>query len=316
MFDSEILQKSAAELSSREIVARITHTRATSPSAIPAALASRIRRPFIGEKGSLFLVAADHPARGANRVGDDAMAMADRGELLRRLVVSLERPGVDGLLGSPDIVEDLALLGALEGKVVVGSMNRGGLSGAVFELDDRFTGYTAKSIAASNLDGGKMLLRIADENPETVRTIEACAKAVGELAESGLMTMIEPFASRKEDGKIRNIYEPEPMMRAVGIASALGETSAHTWLKLPVVEEMERVMAATTLPTLLLGGDPGPNAEETFSGWRRAMEIPQVRGLVAGRSLLYPGDGDVASAVDAAASIVAARPEPARKAAR
>jgi hypothetical protein len=84
----------------------------------------------------------------------------------------------------------------------------------------------------------------------------------------------------------------------------LGATSAYTWLKLPVIEEMERVMAATTLPTLLLGGDPGADAEKTFEGWRRAMEIPQVRGLVAGRALLYPGDGDVAGAVDAAATIV------------
>lgn len=315
MFDPEILRK-PAELSASEIVARVTHVRAVNPAGIPAALASRARRPLLEEKGSLFLVAADHPARGVSRVGEDAMAMADRGELLQRLVVSLERPGVDGLLGSPDIIEDLVLLGALDGKVVVGSMNRGGLSGASFELDDRFTGYSAKSIVESNLDGGKMLLRIADGEPETVRTIEACARAVGDLAERGLMAMVEPFASRREDGRVRNIYETEPMIRAVGVSSALGETSAYTWLKLPVVAEMERVMAATTLPTLLLGGDPGSNVEKTFSGWRKAMEIPQVRGLVAGRSLLYPRDGDVASAVDAAASIVADRPELARKATR
>jgi len=29
---------------------------------------------------------------------------------------------------------------------------------------------------------------------------------------------------------------------------------------------MDRVMAATTLPTLLLGGDPDGNPEETFAG--------------------------------------------------
>ena len=45
-----------------------------------------------------------------------------------------EHPDVDGVLGSPDIVEELLLLGALEGKVVIGSMNRGGLDGAT--LDD------------------------------------------------------------------------------------------------------------------------------------------------------------------------------------
>jgi len=35
------------------------------------------------------------------------------------------------------------------------------------------------------------------------------------------------------------------------------------------------------------------------------VAIPQVHGLVAGRALLYPRDGDVAHAVDAAAAIVA-----------
>jgi hypothetical protein len=67
---------------------------------------------------------------------------------------------------------------------------------------------------------------------------------------------------------------------------------------------MERVLEATTLPTLLLGGDPGSRAAEVFEGWRRALRLPQVRGLVAGRALLYPADGDVAGAVSAAARMV------------
>jgi len=287
-----------------DLVERLTGIRATNPGAVGEALAARERRPLLDESGTLFLLAVDHPARGSVKVGDDPTAMTDRGDLLSRIMVALDRPGVDGLMASPDIVDDLALLGALYGKVVIGSMNRGGLAGAVFELDDRFIGYTAEAIAAANLDGGKMLLRIADDDPDTLPTIAACAEAVDALASRGLMAMIEPFASRQEDGKVKNVLEPDPTIRAIGITSALGSTSAYTWLKLPVVPEMERVLAATTLPTLLLGGDPGPDAQKTFDGWRRAMEIPQVRGLVAGRALLYPRDGDVASAVDAAADIV------------
>jgi len=289
-----------------DLVGRLTEIRATNPGAVGEALAARERRPLLGEGGTLFLLAVDHPARGSLKVGDDLTVMADRGDLLNRIMIALERPGVDGLMASPDIVDDLALLGALDGKVVVGSMNRGGLAGAVFELDDRFTGYTAGAIAAANLDGGKMLLRIADDDNDTLPTIAACAEAVDALASRGLIAMIEPFASRRENGRVKNILEPDPTIRAIGITSALGSTSAYTWLKLPVVPEMERVMAATTLPTLLLGGDPGAEAEKTFEGWRRAMEIPQVRGLVAGRALLYPQDGDVAAAVDVAAEIVSA----------
>ena len=75
------------------------------------------------------------------------MAMADRRSLLARLVEALQHPDVDGVLGTPDVVEELLLLGALEDKVVIGSMNRGGLDGATWTMDDRFTGYDAASIA-------------------------------------------------------------------------------------------------------------------------------------------------------------------------
>ncbi|SNS08914.1 hypothetical protein SAMN06265355_110324 [Actinomadura mexicana] len=34
------------------------------------------------------------------------------------------------------------------------------------------------------------------------------------------------------------------------------------------------------------------------------MRLPTVRGLVVGRSLLYPPDGDVAAAVDAAVELL------------
>ena len=127
----------------------------------------RAQRPCSQGDGRLFIVAADHPARGALGVRGDALAMADRYDLLRRLVVALERPGVDGVLGTPDILEDLALLGALDGKVVVGSMNRGGLQGATFEMDDRFTAYSAAAIVDSGFDFAKLLVRINLEDAGT-----------------------------------------------------------------------------------------------------------------------------------------------------
>ncbi len=94
------------------------------------------------------------------------------------------------------------------------------------------------------------------------------------------------------------------MIKSVHIAQGLGTTTAYTWMKLPVVREMERVMAATTLPTLLLGGDPDAEPDETYASWRAALALPSVRGLVVGRSLLYPQDDDVAQAVDIAAAMV------------
>lgn len=276
------------------------------PQAVAEAAARRTRRPLVGATGRLMLIAADHPARGALGVRDDPLAMADRGEMLRRLVAALSRPGVDGLLGTPDIVEDLLLLGALEGKAVFGSMNRGGLQGSGFELDDRFTAYDARSIEEDGLDGGKMLCRIDPADPATVVTLEACGRAVTDLARRGRVAMVEPFMAHRVGGRVHNDLGAEAVIRSVVIASGLGATSAYTWLKLPVVAEMERVMAATTLPALLLGGDPSGTPDETYASWEKALAVEGVCGLVVGRALLYPPDGDVEAAVDAAAAMVAA----------
>jgi hypothetical protein len=286
--------------------ARLLRTRTGRPDAVAEAYARRRRpRQLLSARGTVFLVAADHPARGALGTGGDPLAMADRRSLLERLVTALARPEVDGVLGSPDVVEELLLLGALEGKVVIGSMNRGGLDGATWTMDDRFTGYDAASIEAFGLEGGKMLLRIDDQDAGTAPTLQACAQAVTALADRRLMAMVEPLPYRRDaSGTLVLRKDSAALSRAVTVASALGTTSAYTWLKLPSCEEPEVVFAATTLPCVVLGGVPGPDPAADLASWGRALRQPAVRGLVVGRSLLYPPDGDVASAVDAAAAVL------------
>jgi hypothetical protein len=252
----------------------------------------------------LLIIAADHAARGVLNVGDHQNAMWSRYDLLDRLISALGVPGVDGVLGTPDIIEDLLILGALNNKVVFGSMNRGGLPGAVFEMDDRFTGYTAESIVHSGLDGGKMLLRINYEDPGTVRTLEACAQAVTELAAANRIAMLEPFLSHNVNGQPKNVLTTEAVIRSMAIASALGATSAFSWLKVPVLEEMEQVVDAATLPIVLLGGERSEQPDAMFARWEKALRLPGVRGLVVGRNLLYPEDNDVVSAVKTAISLL------------
>ncbi|OIH96761.1 MULTISPECIES: class I fructose-bisphosphate aldolase [unclassified Curtobacterium] len=284
--------------------ARLRDVRAGQPELVRAVLDARRKRSLLADDGKLFIVAADHPARGALAVRDDESAMADRYDLLERLVTALGRPGVDGVLGTPDVLEDLALLGALDDKVVVGSMNRGGLRGATFEMDDRYTAYSAQAIKDSGLDFAKLLVRIALDDPHTAPTLEATARAVSEAAALRLPIMLEPFMSAWQDGRVVNDLTADAVITSMAIAAGLGESSAYSWLKIPVVDDMERVMAATTLPTLLLGGDPSSRPLETYGRWADALALPGVRGLVVGRTLLYPPDGDVAAAVDVAAGLV------------
>lgn len=281
----------------------VAEVRAHNPGAVATAWQNRTTRPTLRGNGRLMIVAADHPARGALGVGSRSTAMNSRTDLLDRLRAALADPGVDGVLATADILDDLVLLGALEDKVVFSSFNRGGLAGSAFELDDRMTGATAASTAAARMNGGKMLCRIDLDDPGTVSTMAACAQAVDELASHGLIAMLEPFLSTRVEGKVRNDLSPDAVIKSVHISQGLGSTSAYTWMKLPVVDEMDRVMESTTMPTLLLGGDPA-DPDEAFASWEKALALPSVRGLIVGRTLLYPNDDDVSSAVATAVSMV------------
>ncbi|MGK5532217.1 Cgl0159 family (beta/alpha)8-fold protein [Streptomyces sp. URMC 129] len=288
-------------------VSEIATVRARHPEAVAEAAARRRRRPFLGERGRLMIVAADHPARGVLGAGDRSLAMANRADLLERLRLALSRPGVDGVLATADILDDLLLLGALDHRLAIGSMNRGGLAGAAFELDDRFTGHRAETLRRLGFDAGKLLLRIDYTDPGSLATLHATARAIDEMAERHLPVFVEPFLCHRVGGKVSVDLSAEAVATSIAIASGLGGTSAYTWLKVPVTadaEEMGRVMETSTLPAVLLGGDTGPDQDTTYERWRAALRLPTVHGLIAGRSLLYPADDDVARAVDTAVGLL------------
>jgi hypothetical protein len=282
----------------------LIQTRLHEPNEAAKALKKRKRRKLLTDS-KLFIVAADHTARGMLAVGDDPFAMADRRKLLDALLIALANPRVDGVLASADVVDELALLGALDNKLVFGTMNRGGIIGASWELDDRMTAYTPKDIYDRGLDGGKVLLRLADDDAGTAPTIEACAKVVTQMADLQLPIMVEPLPyTNSGAGPAKYVDDDDKLLRAVSIASGLGSSAAYTWLKVPATAQVSRMMAATTLPGLILGGAPGPDPEATFANWQSAMEVSNVRGLVVGRALLFPKNGDVAGAIERAGRIV------------
>lgn len=291
---------------SRDDISYLCDVRLEDPSAIHHAYERRVKPAPLTSGNRSFIIAADHPARGSLSVGSSPMAMADRFELLDRLATSISHPGVTGVLGTPDILDDLALLGKLDGVHAVGSMNRGGLSGSVFEFDDRLTGHNVTAVRRDQLDFVKLLVRIALGDPMTARTLESVANAVSACAASNIPIMLEPFMSSRVDGRVVHDLSTEAVVQSIAIASALGNTSSHTWLKVPVIAEMERVQAATTLPLFLLGGDRSDNSEEMYAMWEKALKLPGIRGMVVGRSILYPLDGDLIGALDVVTDLIGA----------
>lgn len=283
----------------------LLEARINNPASLQMALKKRARRTVAGKDGKLMLLAADHTGRGIISAGNNPTAIADRFVLLDKLIRGLNVAGVDGVMASADILEELAWLGALEEKVAIGTMNRGGIIGASWELDDRLTAYDAEHIKSMGLDGGKTLLRIDETDPGVARTIEMVARVTTQLADLELVSMIEPLPYMK-NGDGRAILDPseEKLIKVVSIASALGSSSAYTWLKIPAPANPEKVAAATSCPILLLGGDPGSNWEEVFAKWERALTVPNIRGLVPGRALLFGEDLDVEAAVSRAAKMV------------
>lgn len=283
----------------------LIQARLKSPESFKKALVSRKRRKMVGKDGRLLIVAADHTARGIISAGSEKYIIANRRLLLDRLVRSLSNPNVDGVLASADIVEELAWLGALESKLVFGTMNRGGYLGTTWGLDDPMTAYDADSIAELGLDAGKVLVRFEDTDIGVGRTIEYVVEAMRLLAEREIVCLVEPLPYKKDaNGMPMLDKSTDRLDKIVSITTGFGSSASYTWLKLPSWTNHVTLRESTTLPILLLGGDPGENLDATFEEWRSALQIPNVIGLVAGRPLLYPFDNDVERSVDRAAKLV------------
>lgn len=281
----------------------ITDIRVNRPEVIEQEAERRQRRPKLTRDGKLVLVAIDHPARAVTKILGDDLAMGDRHQFLGRARRVLEDPNLDGILGSTDILEELLILSSIErertgksfldGHVLSGSMNRGGLAGTAFEMEDTFTGISAARLAALRCDAGKMLYRLDPQDPASGRTITACAQAVNSLREHGLAAFVEPLPVAKKGNGYDNMKDAASLIRQIGVASALGDSSAHVWLKIPVGDDMARICRATTLPILLLGGPARANPIDTLRDFANGLAAgPRIRGAIVGRNLLFPGDAD------------------------
>lgn len=275
----------------------------------------RKRRAQLTRDGRLAILATDHPARGVTRIEDDALRMGNRWEYLGRALRVLATPGFDGIMGTPDFIEDLFILNhvirqrggppLLDDKVLVGCMQRGGIADVEGEIDDRFGSYTPQSLERHGMDGGKMMFRVVPDDERSLRTVDYCAQAVTELSQRGLTAFVEPLPMRRHENKYVADHSVATLIKYIGVAAGFGETSRFTWLKIPHVDGFEQVAAATTLPILMLGGesrgDPKPIIRSFVNGMRAGAN---VRGVMVGRNVSFPGLMDPGAMAAAVAAVV------------
>jgi uncharacterized protein len=296
-------------------MAKITEVRVTDPECSVRAAKARKRRSNLTVDGRLNILAADHPARRVTKVGDDPIRMANRHGYLARIVRVMQSDVVDGVMATMDVLEDLLVLhhlileaggpGLLDDRLLIASLNRGGLAGAAWEMDDPITGPSPATCAALKLDGAKLLMRICDDETTSLNTMLYCSRAVSEMNALGVPTFLEPLPVIKDNHNYKVVKTAEALARIVGVASALGDSSRYLWLKLPYCENYEVVARATTLPILLLGGesvgDATPLLREISAGLSAGSN---VRGALVGRNVLYPGVEDPLVVAQAAGSII------------
>ena len=299
----------------KAIMSGLTDLRVDGAQDLWAFAQARPRRDRLTHDGKLVILAADHPARMVTRVGDDETRMAHRAEYLGRIMRIIETGYVDGLMGTPDVMEEtmaVDLLRCRDGaesllanRVLIGCMNRGGLSGTSFEMEDAFTAFTAEQIHQLRMDGAKMMFRLEPMEFASGRTIQACSRAINECVDRGLPVFLEPLTVRYEDGKYVVDNSVENMMKICGVASGLGKSSWETWLKLPYSVDYSRVAAACTCPILMLGGPAKGDPGALLADFARGMQAGEnVRGALVGRNVLYPGSEDPAAMAAAVWKIV------------
>ncbi len=298
-----------------DLFAAVTDVRIERPAVVQEEAERRKRRSIPAPDGNLVILAADHPGRNVLNVKDDPLGMADRHGYLARILRVLTCPGIDGVMGTPDLIEDLFILtrlvkerggsSFLDDRLLVGCMNRGGLKGTAFEMEDTFTAFTIERMQALRMDGAKFMFRLDPGDPASGRTILACADAVSQCVRADLVAFLEPLPVRRVRGRYVVQRTVEALAGMVSVASALGASSLNTWLKIPSCKGLEKVARATTLPILILGGevtgDPLPVLQDLHAALQAGAN---VRGALIGRNVLFPGPDDPRAMAAAVAALV------------
>jgi DhnA family fructose-bisphosphate aldolase class Ia len=299
----------------RDVYEGVTDIRARHPAFADEEADRRSRRRSLVPDGKLVILAADHPGRASLKIQDQPLAMADRHEFLARILRVLSHPGIDGFMSTPDVVEDLLILAGLirerggqsplDDRLLIGCMNRGGLPGSVWDMDDRFTAFTTRRMLVLGMDGGKFMVRIDPTDRGSLTTIEGCVRAIGELAESSLLSFVEPLPVVLENGAYKVVRTARALTEAVSVASAWGASSLYTWIKVPTCPEFEKVARATTLPLVLLGGEAVGSPRPVLEDLHRGMAAgANVRGAMIGRNVLYPGADDPRAIAAAVVAVI------------
>jgi uncharacterized protein len=218
-----------------------------------------------------LILAADHRARGV-------ITMERYSDYVGALARAL--PACDGILATAQPLGDLAAAGHLAPpQRAYLSINRTGLAGSAFELDDRLVASVARA-AADGWAGVKHMTRIDLADGQTSAALELLGQVLEQAESAGLEALIEPLVWRDMGAPLLKVPVP--------VAAPGAER----------VKAVARVVASVGVPVLFLGGPKGGAGRQTVLDEVRDVMEGGGAGMAIGRTVYQDDDpGEMASMV-------------------
>jgi len=229
-----------------------------------------------------LILAADHRARGV-------LTTENYADLVTALAGAL--PACDGILATAEPLGDLARAGHVTAAHrTYLSINRTGLAGSAFELDDRLVASVPRA-AAEGWTGIKHMTRLDLSDPVTSPALELLGQVLEQSRAAGLEALIEPLVWR--DGRVARDTD------SVVLAAVIAHDMGAPVVKVPVPavasggerqRAVARVVASVGVPVLFLGGPMGPAGRQPVLDEVRDVMAGGGSGMAMGRTLYQDPD--------------------------
>ena len=300
-----------AQFLDREIFQELNRIKAFHPEVIEQEACCRKKTGYPHE--CLVFAAADHNARMINEYKGNPIGLSNRREYLTRLVRMLQSDRIDGIEATPDVIEDLIILNKLcrergrkaflDGKMLVGTVNRGGLKNTVWEMDDMPACYTVERLAKLNMDGVKFMIRLNPMDERCKNTVRYCADAVNEAEKAGLPIFIEALYVETTESGFAMKTDSESPCKVVGVVGALGCRGVGKWIEVPLNNEYHVPTSATTCPVLVVPDEVKSEPIDVVKEYTKEIGLnDNIRGILLGRNIMY-NDADPLPIADAIADV-------------
>jgi DhnA family fructose-bisphosphate aldolase class Ia len=229
-----------------------------------------------------LILAADHRARAV-------LTTEDWAEFFGALAKAL--PFCDGILATAQPLSRLAAAGhitALHRSYL--SINRTGLAGSVFELDDRLVASVPRA-AREGWTGVKHMTRIDFDDRVTASALELLGRVLEDAQQAGLEVLVEPLLW--QEGRIRRDVD------AVVLAAVIAHDIGAPVVKVPVPTAapgnerraaVARIVASVSVPVLFLGGPRSDAGRERVLDEVRDVMAGGGAGMAMGRTIYQDPD--------------------------